>query len=338
MTPTFSDLVARLQAAGRIGADDVLALRGEIYGGAEVTEDEMTALVALDAVAERAPEWGELYAEAMTDYLVRQQEPRDYVDEAKAAWLMRVLPAELKADSGFEALARVLETAESAPAALDSFALQRAKAAVAARGAVSAADVVLLRRLVFAGGGADNIGVSREEADALFDVDDACRGGANDPAWADFFGKAVADSLTAVSPFRLESREDASRDDAWLASRESKAAFMGHMFAHAPKVASALRDIFHPYADMAKEWAAPEAAMEAAETAAATVTDAEARWLTGRLGAGDLSEAERQLIELLKAHAVEVSDILKPRFDAASATAAHDWTAPTFGHRTKAPA
>jgi hypothetical protein len=29
---------------------------------------------------------------------------------------------------------------------------------------------------------------------------------------------------------------------------------------------------------------------------------------------------------------------LKPRFDAAQATAAHEWTAPTFGHRTKAPA
>jgi hypothetical protein len=79
--------------------------------------------------------------------------------------------------------------------------------------------------------------------------------------------------------------------------------------------------------------------METAEDAAAAIDEDEARWLTGRLGQGELSAAEARLIELLKAHATQVSDLLKARFDAAAnVSAAHDRTTPTFGRRKLSPA
>jgi hypothetical protein len=339
MTADLADLVGRLKQSGHIGASDVLAMRAVVYGGERIGDDDAAALAGLDAaVPDRTSEWGEFYAEVMTDYVVRQQDPPDFVDQAKAAWVIGAMAGPQTVDSGLEAMVRILETAEGAPAELDAFVLDQVKASAVGAGAVSAAHVSLLRRLVFAPGGADNIGVTRAEADILFDIDDACRHGDNDPAWPDFFAKAVADCLTAVSPFHLETREQAQRDEAWLASRESAATFLTHMMG-APKVRSALADIVHPFADMQTEWAAPEAAMETAEDAAAAIDEDEARWLTGRLGQGELSAAEARLIELLKAHATQVSDLLKARFDAAAnVSAAHDRTTPTFGRRKLSPA
>jgi hypothetical protein len=159
--------------------------------------------------------------------------------------------------------------------------------------------VTLLKRLVFAGGGPGNVGVTREEADTLFDINDACRSGGNDETWPDFFAKAVADSLTAVSPFSPESRDATARDDAWLSERESPMAFASSM-ARAPDVRGAMHDILHPFADEADEWRQPEAEMEVAETAAAAITEEEAKWLLGRLGPGGLGEPEQRLIDLLK--------------------------------------
>jgi hypothetical protein len=213
-------------------------MRAVVYGGERIGDDDAAALAGLDAaVPDRTSEWGEFYAEVMTDYVVRQQDPPDFVDQAKAAWVIGAMAGPQTVDSGLEAMVRILETAEGAPAELDAFVLDQVKASAVGAGAVSAAHVSLLRRLVFAPGGADNIGVTRAEADILFDIDDACRHGDNDPAWPDFFAKAVADCLTAVSPFHLETREQAQRDEAWLASRESAATFLGHMMG-APKVRS----------------------------------------------------------------------------------------------------
>jgi hypothetical protein len=333
MTPALSDLIGRLADAGRITAEDVLALRGVVYGAPEVMADDLEALLRLDGLAERAPEWGDFLAEAMTDYVVHQQDPRDYVDEPKAAWAMAVIGEAPRLDSGLEALARMLEAATAAPRSLADFAVDRTKAAVIAAGAVDAAHVALLRRLVFAPSGADNVGVSRGEADALFDIDDACRGDANDPAWADFFATAVAESLTAVSPFQVEGRDEALRDEAWLARRESAGEFFRSLV-QVPAFGAAIDEVLHPSRDMALEWTAPEAAIEATEAAAAAITDDEARWLLGRLGPGQPSEAGQRLIALLKAHAAESSALLDARFEAVQdAPPSHDWTAPAFGQR-----
>jgi hypothetical protein len=336
MTPALSDLAQRLAGAGRITADDVLALRGVVYGAPELEVEDLEALVKLDAVAERAPAWGDFLAEAMTDFVVRQQDPRDYVDEAKARWAMAVIGDQPRLDSGLEALARMLEAADSAPECLEEFALDRTKAAVVAAGAVDAAHVALLRRLVFAAGSLDNVGVSRAEADVLFDIDAACRGGANDPAWPDFFAKAVAESLTAVAPFHAETRDAALQDEAWLTRRESRGDFF-RALVRVPAFGAAVAavdEVLHPVRDMAREWAAPEAAIETAEAAAAPITDDEARWLLGRLGEGQPSAAGAALIALLKVHASEASALLDGRFAAsAGVSAAHDWTAPAFGQR-----
>jgi hypothetical protein len=89
MNPALSEIVRRVTAAGRIDADDMLAMRREIYGAPQVARDDVEALIALDGAAHpSSPGWGALLGDAMVDYVVRQQDPADYVDDDKAAWLM----------------------------------------------------------------------------------------------------------------------------------------------------------------------------------------------------------------------------------------------------------
>lgn len=316
MNPALSDITRRLKSAGRITADDVIAMRREVYGAPEVGRDDVEALIALDqAVGDAAPEWGGFVADAMVDYVVRQQDPQDYVDDAKAAWLTAACAGPLTRQGGLEALVRVLESASSAPQSLEAFVLGKVKAAIVATGRLAADDVALIRRLVFAGASEGNIGVTREEADALFDIDQAC--GANaDPAWPPFFAQAIDDALTAVSPFHVDNREEAGRDTAWLASRPGVFDFFRQMVSK-PDVAGAMDDVFHPYEGERREWEGPEAQIEADEAAAAPITDEEAEWLMKRLGGGPLSPAGHALAERLKAQVPDANARLKPLIDAA---------------------
>ena len=335
MSSAFSDLIGRLKSAGRLGPEDVRALRAEVYGAPRVTADDVEALAGLDAtLTERPPaDWGEFLAEACVDYVVRQSEPEDYVDDAKARWLTTVFAAAESA-AAIEALTRVLETAAGAPESLERFVLAKAKDRAIANGRVSADDAGVLRRLVFASGGEGDLGVTREEADLLFDINEACRTGANDPAWDQLFAQAIADHLTAVSPFKLPSRERAASDEARLAGREPVGGFMAGML-KTPDVAGALREALHPLADEADEWRESEAQIETAEAAAAVITDDEARWLVGRLGSGALGAAERRLIETLRAQAPQASGLLQPLLGGGAAPA--EPVPGVFGHRKAAP-
>lgn len=316
MNPAFSDIVGRLKAAGRVTAEDVLAMRAQVYAAPQVAREDVEALIALDASAhDFAPEWGGFVGDAMVDYVVHQQDPEDYVDGSKAAWLVAACAGPLTKTGGVEALVRVLEAATDAPQSLEAFVLGKVKAAVIAAGRLAADDVALLRRLVFAGAGEGAIGVTREEADALFDIDAAC--GANaDPSWPAFFAQAIDDALTAVSPFHVESREDAQRDDAWLASRPGLFDFFKQMVAK-PDVGGAMEDILHPYEGERREWQAADDQMEADEAAAAPITDEEAEWLIQRLGGGPLSAGGHALVERLRAQVPDAATRLKPLIDAA---------------------
>jgi hypothetical protein len=316
MNPAFSDIAGRLRAAGRITADDVLAMRAEVYGASQVAREDVEALIALDqAASDCAPEWGAFVADAMVDFVVRQQDPEDYVDDAKAAWLASACAGPLTKRGGIEALVRVLEAASAAPESLEAFVLGKVKAAMLAAGRLGADDVALLRRLVFAGASEGNVGVTRDEADALFDIDAAC--GANaDPSWPEFFAQAVDDALTAVSPFHVESRADAQSDETWLTSRPGLFDFFKSMAAK-PDLCGAVDDIFHPFEGERREWQDADARMEADEAAAAPITDEEADWLMRRLGGAPLSAAGRALVERLKAQSPDAGGRLKPLIDAA---------------------
>jgi hypothetical protein len=339
---SLTDLLAILTVRRRITAEDVLALRAVVFGDNRVTPDEADALFALDAGApDRAPEWDDFFVEALTDYVVRQTEPSGYVDEAMAQWLMaRIGRGErVRGDSELELLVHILETAEQTPPALSAFALNTVKAAVLkggetlrsggklTRGVIGRPAVELLRRILYAVGGDGNAAITRAEADILFDLNDATRDAANDPAWTDLFAKALAACVMTVSGYEPVSRDVAMREQAWLTAKpEGVGDFLGRMFGGG--WASKVR--YDPLAEVSAYNTAEDRALAAAEK----ITGEEASWLMRRIGRGGVYDAaELALIDFLRREAPQIDPALRPLLVSAPRPGSGAQAAPVFGHR-----
>lgn len=166
----------------RVTADEALQVRKAIFPDGVVSRDEAAMLLALDARVESAdPEWRAAFAEAVTDYVL-QHDVAGLVDETEAAWLAGQLGA---SETHVEALLKILERCDSAPASLSTQTRERV-AKLCAGKPVSAADVERIRRCLYAG----NCVVDADEARWLFAIDAESDGRANDPAWRDLFVKA----------------------------------------------------------------------------------------------------------------------------------------------------
>jgi hypothetical protein len=335
---TLAEALSTLDGKAALTAEDALAVRRIIYGQSlTVDQAEADALFKLNADAGAlTPEWCALFIEVMTDYVVRQQDPEGYVDDAKADWLMGAIASagRVRGDE-VEMLVHMLEEADQVPDKLSAFALSAVKAATLSRlrrtGAVSALDIDRLRRLVFAKGGEANVAVTRREAEALFDINDAKRNAPANPAWTDFFVRAVANAVlfepvwapdrgaelereaevadTGIHPFGriLASLHDLSG---------SKAIFLEtlHEFTdHKPSNWDFSR---HDMDALRERYAADEAC----EAQAEAVTADEAHWLADRINRdGRLDPSEQALLAFLRANARKVDPSLEPLLSRASA-------------------
>jgi hypothetical protein len=324
------DMLAQIAAQKRVTGQDVLAARAVIYADMEVSTDEAAALFHInDAVVDDCREWRELFVEALTDHVVRQQSPRGYIDEAKARWLEDwiLTDGKVRGETELELLIYILEQAEHAPQHLYQMALAHVREQVLSADRIggdgptlTGEEVQQLRRILYAfagsGGGA---AISREEAEVLFDLNDAARGRPNDPSWTELFAKAIGASLMTAVGYSPPSREEAARRDAWLrAPREGVGSFYARMLRSVSKP-----DLFgrRDTADDAVLWA-QQAANEAATAAAQPVNEGEAEWLIARIGRdGVLDENEVALLQFVAQEAEEIHPSLAPLMRQARAQA-----------------
>lgn len=299
MTAPFAQRLADIQARGRITDADVLAMRQAFYADAVIAADEAEALVALNEVARGASSaWADFYIDALTDYVVRQQTPEGFVDQAKADWLVDRIGRDGRTDRAteLELLVRILEQAQSAPASLSAFALGQAKASILARrDGVTEDDVARLRRIVFAFAGPGNIKVTREEAETIFDLNDAVRGRANDHDWTDFFVKAIANAVMAAETVANLTREE---ELAFERSLKPRPVDLGRL---AKEIVHGMPHVLDPAIDPDTEYAARNESDAEARRLSEPVTAEEAAWLAARLGRdGALDDNEQALITYLK--------------------------------------
>ena len=332
----LTELCDGILARGIVDADDVLALRRAIFGGITVTPDEVEVLFRIDEGTEkRVPEWRAFFLEAMTDWLVRQQEPSGYITQEQADWLIGRIEADGRVRNGteLELVVRALELADEAPESLSAFGLALVTRAVVENdGVISADEVQRMRRLVFALAGPGRIAVTREEANALFDLNDATRDRANDPSWTDFFMRAVANAVTAAAGWAPPGRDEALRRQRWLADpRDGFGAAMEREYGKMPTSATGVRlyMLRHLPAMLRRGLTEPEAESifddrlaenERAASTAAPVDPTEARWLLDRIGRdGEFDVNERALIAFLREIAPTTDPALQPLIDEAAA-------------------
>ncbi len=231
MTAAMLDLTAQLKAKSTITADDTLALRRLAWRDGAIDPAEADAIFDLNnCVRASSSEWVDFFVEAMKHYLVRQQAPAGYVDDAKTAWLMARIDRDGRVDSlgELELLVGVLEDAINVPETLKAYALRQIEAVVLTgegptrdggsldAGRISASEVKLLRRLLFSQAGDGPAMVSRAEADMLFRIKDATLGAANSPEWQTLFVQAVGNHLMAHSDYHPLARSEAARLEAFM--------------------------------------------------------------------------------------------------------------------------
>jgi hypothetical protein len=224
LQPSFAEAVA---------AAELLQERRNRDRERDITRSEAESLLALDRMQpESTSVWREFVADAVSDHIVAA-EPSGIIDAEKAAWLMQAAAPRGRAESlvAFETVVRTLERAGEAPAALAAFAIRQLRAAIIsgegpAIGArthfsrtMDADDTALLYRILVAAGGAEGRPVSREEADALFDLHDATARSQNDAAFNELFYRAIANYTLAQSGHALEPRKEALSPEHVLSSR-----------------------------------------------------------------------------------------------------------------------
>jgi len=292
------EALSRIAASGRIGPEDVLAIRRAIFADGHLSADEADWLFDLNHSArEQCAEWRKLFVEALTDYTLHQAAPRGHASPENVNWLIaRILhDGQVETDNELELLINVLEKAISTPGELSTFALEQVKGLVLKRNRISEGEVALLRRVLYAAGGQEAIAITREEAEVLFDIDHIRSGSEDDPAWVDLFAKAILNHIMFASGFAPPTREEALRREAWLDDTSvDTGRFMKNMV-------TGLRDIVRVYTepDVMGKYVRQRTEKQ---VEAESITDDEAQWLAVRLMRdGKLSLGEQALVAALKA-------------------------------------
>jgi hypothetical protein len=245
MTAPIFDLTATLKAKASIDADDTLAIRRIAWPDGRIDAPEADAIFDLNSsVKDTSREWVDFFVEAISTYVVRQQAPVGYVDDAKAAWLMSRIDSDGRVESlgELEALVKILEDATNVPEALKAYALKQIETIALTgtgptrdggsldAGAISASEVKLLRRMLFAQASDGPAAVSRDEADMLFRIKDATIAGVNAPEWKTLFVQAVGNHLMARSNYRPLARDRAAQLESFMNDTHSGVGgFLGRM-------------------------------------------------------------------------------------------------------------
>ncbi len=310
MTMNFPELAKQAAADGTITADEVLALRRVAWPDGVIDGDEAEAILAInDLVADKSPEWTDFLVEAVGDYVVNGTQPKGYVAQQTADWLMANLDRDGRLDSvaELELMVKVLEKALGTPDSFKAYALSQIERAVLSgegptrdggaldAGCITAAECKLLRRMIFASGGDRPAAVSQAEAEMLFRIKDATLGAANAPEWQRLFVQGVGNYLQGWSNARSVTRERAAQLETFMNDTSSSLSrFFGRM-AHvrAADLGVAAHDIL-----AGGEAPARDIAGEA--DAAAAVTTPEHQWLDGRIAADHQTDPlEQALIAFL---------------------------------------
>ena len=315
MTAPFSDLAAGVKARATITAEDTLEIRRAVWPDGKIDPAEAEAIFDVNAsVKGSAQDWVDFFAQAISTYVVWQQSPVGYVDDAKADWLMAKIDADGRVDSlgELELLVKILEDATNIPDTLKDYALRQIEQIVLTgtgptrdggsldSGSINATEANLLRRMLFAQASDGPASISRAEARMLFRIKDATISGDNAPEWKTLFVQAIGNHLMAHNLYHPLARERAARLEAFMNdTRSSPGAFLGRMFSSKP--ARGFADAF----------AKPKAVDQDAAIAADRAIDAsEEAWLKAEVNAdGKLDPLEEALLAFL---AEESGTAIKP--------------------------
>jgi hypothetical protein len=317
--------VDEILSRGSIKEADISRIRRVLYEDGVISSDEAEILFRLnEGCALKDAAWADLFVEGITDYIVFQERPQGYVTASNGHWLIDRVAKDGRVDSklDLEMIVNVLDKARWAPVSLSKFALEQIKYAVVTGagplrsgtsmgpGRITAGEVDMLRRILYAFGGDGHVAVTRDEADILFDIDEAVEDSDPNPAWTDLFVKAVANVIMSVSGYAVPSREEALRQEASLDHPEQKTSVLAFLLSMVQSNLESVKDAYQ--SQTTEERALAHLEHQRIEIITnETITEVEASWLANRIGRdGRLSPSEQALVAYLKHDSPNIHPVL----------------------------
>lgn len=311
---------------GTIDADDVTRLRRDVYPGGVSSPHEANAMFWLnECCADAGPEWSAYFVEAIADHIVNRQNPVGLVDDGNAAFLIRRIMSETRVVgvTEMELLVKIIETSEFVPETLRLLLLNEIKASVLegagplrsgkplTKGAIIATEVDLVKRSINGLASNSNVHITRNEAEVLFDLNEAIVGSEGHSEWTKLFVCAIANHVMSARTWEVSSQdvvaaEEGSDEGAALEDRDDVLGFMSRV------AVSRLSDTLTALKTSAENAAAKQREMEARLAGAEMISHSEAEWLNQRIGRdGVMHDNEKALLNFIAQEAPEVHPSLK---------------------------
>jgi len=124
-TQTFEDFKAEILEDGVIDDDEVQRIEARVYEDGKVDKEEADFLFELnDAVSgkENSPAWGKLFARAISDFVLADDDTPNVVDETEAQYIIDKIQGDGQVDDAErELLTTIKERAMGMDATLETF-------------------------------------------------------------------------------------------------------------------------------------------------------------------------------------------------------------------------
>lgn len=324
--------MASIAEAGA-ASSEALALRRAVYGRGAASRADFEMLLSHAGQLGSDPEFVTLLCDVAVDVFLLQADPEYYLTDADSAYLVDRLGRDggLTSAAEFAVLKAVIGHAVDEPPALAQFALREVEKAILTgrrdalggaehpAGVVTDNDVEALRAILFAPSHGSALHVTRESAEALFDIAHATATADNAPEFPDLFARAVGNYLMGVEVIGAPTREEALAVEREL--NRPADGFLGFLSSmmHAPtaqQIGDALESVNGEVED--RDALINDATDRALE--ARSVIDAgEAQWVIAHLTRGGaLTPAERRLLAFLKEEAASAPPELMALYDQAA--------------------
>lgn len=196
MSKSYNDLAAEILADGVIDADEVGKLKEQLYADGVIDKDEADFLFRLNEGSSGAandPSWKTLFVEAISDYVLKDEKTPGVVDEEEARYLIEKIESDGVTDANELALiVNIISNAKECAPSFNAFVLEAMRAAILEDGVIDDAEVGMIRKVIYGAASGGGSGVDKEEAEFLFDLNNATSGKPNAPSWQTLFVEAIS--------------------------------------------------------------------------------------------------------------------------------------------------
>lgn len=332
------DVLSNIIKSKTVSLEDVLVLRRQVWPDGAISKSEAEMLFRMnDAIENGCAEWDDFFVEAITTFLVDQAHPEGYVSDPEASWFeQRILQdGKICGATELETLINVLERAIHVPHRMEMLALETIRDAVLngdklilsngtlEKGVIGDPEVALLRRVLYAKGGSRSEAISLDEAELIFDLNDATAAETTCTAWTTLYVNAISNYLLTQNDYIAPSRDRLKEIDKWL--NRPSAGVIGFTSAIERDLGNSYRpggmfaDIRSAFGGLSPmEELYERRSGEKARSDAGRIDSDEARWLITRISRDvRLTTNERALLVFLNAGGYAVDSSIRDLVEAA---------------------